>query len=163
MANHESAAKANRQAERRKLRNRSIKSAVKTQLRAVEGLVVSGTLDNSEDALKRATAAYDRAAQKGVLHPNNAARHKSRLMKKYNAALKTAPPEAVAVSAVAKPAPRRRAAAGTPKAVAAKAPSPKAAAPKGVAAKAAASKAATAAKAPAARTTRTAKAKPGAS
>jgi small subunit ribosomal protein S20 len=84
LANHESAAKAARQAERRKQRNRSIKSAVKTQLRSAERLVASD--EDSAEGVKASIAALDRAAKKGVLHPNNVARHKSRLMKKVNAA-----------------------------------------------------------------------------
>jgi small subunit ribosomal protein S20 len=43
-------------------------------------------MEPAKGAVQQATVALDKAAHKGVIHPNNAARHKSRLIKKYNAA-----------------------------------------------------------------------------
>jgi len=86
LANHASAAKAARQGGRRHKRNRSTTSAVRTHLRAANTLVASGSLEGNEDVVRRAISAMDRAVTKGVAHANNAARHKSRLMKKLNAA-----------------------------------------------------------------------------
>ena len=79
-----SAAKMMRVAERRRARNRSVKSAVKTSIRKAE----RGVAASAEDApvlVSQAARSLDKAATKGVLHPNNAARRKSRLMKKLNA------------------------------------------------------------------------------
>ena len=111
MANHASAEKAARQGERRRLRNRSTRSAIRSQLRKASETLASGTAENPEAILRQAVSTIDRAAKKGVVHPNNAARHKSRLAKKFNAAaLKAAAPapepEPVAV-AKPKRAPRR--------------------------------------------------------
>jgi small subunit ribosomal protein S20 len=47
----------------------------------------AGDLGAAQDSLQEAVRALDRAAQKGVIHKNNAARRKSRLMKRYNRAL----------------------------------------------------------------------------
>ncbi len=84
MANHKSAEKAARKSARRRLINRSVKSLVKTQIKKAEGRVFSEDGESSGPAVLIAVKALDRAAKKGVLHPNNAARRKSRLMKKYN-------------------------------------------------------------------------------
>ncbi|MCC6179902.1 MAG: 30S ribosomal protein S20 [Chloroflexi bacterium] len=88
MANTRSAEKMIRVAERRRLRNRATKSAVKTHLRKAErGIVASA--DDAQALVVQAISALDRAAAKGVLHSRNAARRKSRLMKKLNQAAAT--------------------------------------------------------------------------
>ena len=51
-----------------------------------EELVFSGKLNEAQSAVTTAVSSLDKAAQKGVIHPNNAARRKSRLMKKLNQA-----------------------------------------------------------------------------
>jgi small subunit ribosomal protein S20 len=51
-----------------------------------EELILDKELEPAREAVKEATIALDRAAQKGVIHSNNAARRKSRLVKKFNAA-----------------------------------------------------------------------------
>ena len=69
--------------ERRRVRNRSVRATVKTFIsRAREA--VGG--DEGEEAVQRALQALDKAAKKGAIHPNNAARRKSRLVKRLNAA-----------------------------------------------------------------------------
>ena len=83
MSSDRSAKKTARQAERRHLLNRSRKSAVKTFVRKAEGLIESGQLAQADAAVLQAIRALDMAAQKGTLHSNNAARRKSRLMRKY--------------------------------------------------------------------------------
>ena len=85
MANTRSAEKMIRVAERRRLRNRSIKSAVKTYIRKAERGIVS-TTDDAQQLVIQAVRSLDKAASKGVLHRRNAARRKSRLMKKLNQA-----------------------------------------------------------------------------
>ena len=73
--------------EKRRLRNRSVRAAVKTYIsRAREVIGMSSA--NAEEtlgAIKRAVSELDRAARKGVIHKNNAARRKSRLMKRLHA------------------------------------------------------------------------------
>ena len=65
----------------RALRNRSIKSAVKTKITKFRRAVGDGA-DGLEELAVTAVAALDRATAKGVLHRNNAARRKARLMKR---------------------------------------------------------------------------------
>jgi len=79
-----SALKAARVAERKRLRNKSVKSATKTLTSRAESLIASNDLESAEQAVRAAISALDRAAKKGVIHPNTAARRKSRLMKKFN-------------------------------------------------------------------------------
>lgn len=86
MANHASAEKAARQARRRQLRNKSVKSSVNTYIRRAESLIAGQELAEAESAVLQAIRALDRASQKDVLHPNNAARRKSRLVAKLSAA-----------------------------------------------------------------------------
>jgi small subunit ribosomal protein S20 len=85
-----SAKKALRVSERKRDYNKPVKSQVKTYVKRAEQLISSNELESAREAVKRAITALDKAAQKGVIHPNNAARRKSRLMKKLNA---TAPAE----------------------------------------------------------------------
>jgi len=73
-----------RVAEKRRLRNRSIRSLVKTKITKAERLIFSGELEPAGAAVVAAISALDRAAEKGVIHANNAARRKQRLMKKLN-------------------------------------------------------------------------------
>jgi small subunit ribosomal protein S20 len=68
-------------------RNKPIRSSVKTTITKARKLIIQKDLDAAQEAVKQATVALDKAAQKGVLHPNNAARRKSRLMKQLNKAL----------------------------------------------------------------------------
>ena len=75
-----------RVAERRRLRNKSVRSRCKTNIIKVERLIFSGELEAAQGAVVAAISALDKAAEKGVIHPNNAARRKSRLLKKLNEA-----------------------------------------------------------------------------
>ena len=80
--------KSARSSERKRLRNRRIRSATRTIIaRAVTTLQRGGPQD-TEPAVIRAVRALDKAVTKGIIHRNNAARKKSRLMAKLNA-LKT--------------------------------------------------------------------------
>ena len=67
-------------------RNRAIKSSVKTYIDKAEERISGKELEPAKEAVQQASVALDKAAHKGVVHPNNAARHKSRLSKKFNAA-----------------------------------------------------------------------------
>ncbi len=83
MPNNASAQKRQRQEQKRRLRNRMVKSVVKTNVTKARQALASGV--ESEAAVRAAVSELDRAAKKGVIHRNNAARRKSRLMKQLNA------------------------------------------------------------------------------
>jgi small subunit ribosomal protein S20 len=86
LANTKSALKRIRMSEKRRERNTSYNSRVKTMLKKAEQTVASGNADPA--AITAAISTLDKAAVKGIIHKNNAARRKSRLMKKVNAAAK---------------------------------------------------------------------------
>jgi small subunit ribosomal protein S20 len=92
-----SAEKATRVASRRQQRNKSARSEVKTNITKAEKLIFSGDLEAAKTAVDEAVSSLDKAAEKMILHGNNAARRKSRLLKKLNQATRQseAEPEAV--------------------------------------------------------------------
>lgn len=79
MANIKSAKKRINVIEKKTLRNKMIKSRVKTIIKKVESAIASGDKVAAEQALKIATAEISKAASKGVYHKNNASRKVSRL------------------------------------------------------------------------------------
>ena len=83
MPNNAAADKRMRQEQKRRLHNRSIKSLVKTQITKARQAIATDA--EAEEAVRAAVSELDRAAKKGVIHRNNAARRKSRLMKQLNA------------------------------------------------------------------------------
>jgi len=90
LPNIKSAAKAMRISGRRRLRNKSVRSATRTYVTRAVKLISGSQPDAAQEAVTRAVRALDTAAQKGVIHANAAARSKSRLVKKLNAALSSA-------------------------------------------------------------------------
>ena len=86
MPQSKSAQKQVRVSERRRLRNKSIRSQSKTSITKAEGLIFSGEIELAKQATLSAISSLDKSAEKGIIHPNNAARRKSRLMKKLNKA-----------------------------------------------------------------------------
>ena len=86
MPNTKSAQKQMRVAERRQTRNKPVRSRARTMVVKAEALIFSGQLAQAETEVVAAVSSLDKAAVKGVIHPNNAARRKSRLMKKLNKA-----------------------------------------------------------------------------
>ena len=84
MPNTRSAIKQVRVQERRRLRNQSVRSATRTYVKKAQLAIDDGAATESSDAIRAAISALDRAARKGVIHPNNAARRKSRLMHKLH-------------------------------------------------------------------------------
>ena len=88
MANIKSQIKRNRQNEKRRLRNRVVRGTTRSVIKNARQAIETGEVENSQTAVMVAISALDSAAQKGVLHKNNAARRKSRLMK-HLADLKT--------------------------------------------------------------------------
>ena len=85
MANSKSAEKRIRVGERRRQRNRPYRSAFRTLVKKAEIAVRSGEGEAASQAVANAVAMLDRTAGKGIIHANNAARRKSRLLAKYNA------------------------------------------------------------------------------
>ena len=75
-----------RVARRRYLRNRPIRSGLRTYRTRAERSIRAGAMDQAEEAVAVAVRALDRAASKGAIHRNKAARLKSRLTRKLNAA-----------------------------------------------------------------------------
>ena len=86
MPRTKSAEKAARVAERKRLRNKSARSVTKSRVTQAEKLIHGGELESAQQAVVAATSALDKAAKKGIIHPNTAARRKSHLMKKLNQA-----------------------------------------------------------------------------
>ena len=84
MANIKSQIKRNRQNEVRRLRNKAVRSEVKTRVKSAV-VAAENQAENTEEALRTAMKRIDKAATKGVIHKNQAARRKSRLMKRIAA------------------------------------------------------------------------------
>lgn len=84
MPNIKSAAKRTRQTAKRELRNKRIKSLLKTSIRRFEEALQSGDQEAARNKLDAAVRQIDKAAAKGIVHKNNAARKKSSLCRKYN-------------------------------------------------------------------------------
>jgi small subunit ribosomal protein S20 len=95
VANIKSAEKRWRQSLKRRMRNRSARTAARTHIKTVNRALAAGETD--ENALREAVSALDKAAEKGIIHPNNASRRKSRLMSRFAATL--AAPEAAVTPA----------------------------------------------------------------
>ncbi len=93
MANKHAAEKAMRVSLRRRTRNRVVRSSARTQVRQAIASVEEGDKDASVQTTRQAIRALDKAAQKGVIKKNNAARRKARLMKKLNQAQAAAAPK----------------------------------------------------------------------
>lgn len=85
MANSKSAKKRIRVAERRRDRNKPLRTEARTFVKKAEAAIAAGDAGDAEAATLKAVSVLDRVADKGVIHKNNAARRKSRLMAKYNA------------------------------------------------------------------------------
>jgi small subunit ribosomal protein S20 len=81
MANIQSQKKRNRQNEKRRVRNKGVRSELKTRTKVATQAIADGGADSSE-AVKSAQKRIDKAAAKGVIHKNAAARRTSRLMKR---------------------------------------------------------------------------------
>lgn len=87
MANIKSQIKRNRQNEKRQLRNKSVRAEIKTRIKsavsAAETDAGGETTPTTAEALRLAVKRIDKAAAKGVIHPNQASNRKSRLMKRF--------------------------------------------------------------------------------
>ncbi len=79
MANSPQARKRARQAEKRRTHNASLRSLVRTRIKQVVAAIKSGDSEQAQAAYTQAVPVIDRMADKGIIHKNKAARHKSRL------------------------------------------------------------------------------------
>ncbi len=84
MANIKSAIKRIEKTEKKTLRNKMVKSSVKTAIKKFEVAVNNGNLEEAKALLREVSAIIDRAAAKGVIHKNTASRKKSRLALRLN-------------------------------------------------------------------------------
>ncbi len=80
------AKKTARAQERKRIINRTIRSSTRTSVKKALAAIAGGDADQAKTTVMSAVSALDRAATKGIVHRNNAARRKSRLMKRLNAA-----------------------------------------------------------------------------
>jgi small subunit ribosomal protein S20 len=87
LANSKSAEKRIRVAERRRMRNKPLRTQTRTYVKKAETAIASGDQTDAAAEVLAAIRKLDSVADKGVIHKNNAARRKSRLMAKYNALL----------------------------------------------------------------------------
>ena len=85
MANSKSSKKRIRVAERRAERNKPLRTEARTYVKKAEVAIAAGDVTAAEAATREAISVLDRVAVKDVIHKNNAARRKSRLMAKFNA------------------------------------------------------------------------------
>ncbi len=81
MANHKSAEKRVRQTEKRNETNRGNRSKVRTQIKKLRSAVAASDKNLSGELLNPTISVIDKAVNKGLIHKNTAARHKSRLTK----------------------------------------------------------------------------------
>ena len=85
MANHRSAIKRMIQSEKRRAKNRRVKSSVKTQVKSYLKTLEEKNPDTAREILQQTISTIDKAASKGIIHKRNASRKISRLTRKYNA------------------------------------------------------------------------------
>jgi small subunit ribosomal protein S20 len=86
LANIQSSIKRIRSSRRRAGYNQVTRSTARTYVKKARALIEQGNLDQAALVVNQAVSALDRAAQKGVIHRNNAARSKSRLVQALNKA-----------------------------------------------------------------------------
>ncbi len=84
MANTKSAIKNIRKNQRRRLHNQMFRSRARTAVKKARLLIKEGREEEALAAVRAAHKALDKAAQKGILHKNNASRRKARLMRMFN-------------------------------------------------------------------------------
>jgi small subunit ribosomal protein S20 len=84
VANIKSQIKRNRQNEKRRLRNKSVKSALKTSVRKFNEAAATGDVEQATALLREAARKLDKAASKGVIHKNQAANRKSAIAKRLS-------------------------------------------------------------------------------
>lgn len=111
MANIKSAAKRARQAERRRQHNVALRSSMRTALKKASKAIEAGDATAAAAAFREGAAMVDSMARKGLVHPNKAARHKSRLnkaLKGSGSAASSAAKPAAAKAPAKKPAAKKK-------------------------------------------------------
>jgi small subunit ribosomal protein S20 len=86
VANIKSQIKRNRQNEKRRMRNKSVKSSLKTAIRKFHEATASGDAEAAATLMRDASRKLDKAVSKGVIHKNQAANRKSAIAKKLQSA-----------------------------------------------------------------------------
>jgi small subunit ribosomal protein S20 len=86
LANLKSSAKRARQNYKRRDANRYYQTTARTYIKEARAQIAANELDEAQETVRKAAQALDRAAQKGVIHRNNAARRKSNLVRALNQA-----------------------------------------------------------------------------
>ena len=89
MANLKSSIKRVRSSRRKAAYNQIRRSTASTYVKKARRLIAEGNLEEAQDVVQLAISALDRAAQRGVIHKNNAARRKSRLVQQLNQAMQS--------------------------------------------------------------------------
>jgi small subunit ribosomal protein S20 len=84
VANIKSQIKRNRQNEKRRLRNKSVRAEMRTRSKSAVAAAENGA-DDADELLRLAVKRIDKAAAQGVIHKNTAANHKSRLVRRVAA------------------------------------------------------------------------------
>jgi small subunit ribosomal protein S20 len=137
LANIKSQIKRNKQNEKRRLRNRVFRGTARIAVRDARSTLESGDPEQSVQAVLAAVSTLDKAAEKGVIHKNNASRRKGRLMKRLSAMgisdskpTKSEAPLAAEAEPAKKATPKKAPAKTTKKPAAAKKPAKKPAATK---------------------------------
>lgn len=87
LAYHESAKKRIRQNEKRRIRNRHLRSTLRSSLKKFEQAVEQENVEEAESSLRKTISIVDTAASKGVIHKNKAARHVSKITRKVHSLL----------------------------------------------------------------------------
>jgi small subunit ribosomal protein S20 len=85
MANHKSALKRIRQNDKRRIHNRTYRNRTRTLVKQARESIADGEIQEAIAATHQAVRDLDKAASRGIIHRNNAARRKSRLMKQLAA------------------------------------------------------------------------------
>ena len=85
MATHKSALKRSRQSKEKRVRNRNVKSNLKTRIKAINLALDEKDPKKAQETLSQVIPVIDKAASKGVIHKRNASRKISRLTRKVNA------------------------------------------------------------------------------
>ena len=84
MANIKSQIKRNRQNEKRRLRNKAVKSSLKTAIRKFNEATAAGDPESAATLMRDASRKLDKAVSKGVIHKNQAANRKSAITKRLH-------------------------------------------------------------------------------
>ena len=89
MANIKSAIKRIRSQGRRSLRTRHARTEARTYTKSAKTQIAAGDLEAAQKSVAEAIRVLDKAAERGIIHKNNAARRKSRLLRQLNQAMQT--------------------------------------------------------------------------